>query len=432
MKHCLFILLLLHLVLLAGCAETLPNYTLEVPATEPTIESTTGNLPSETTRLKEWREYATYPIERPKDNVVNNVMYYTNARAVSYYDTDLRRTVYLCSQPNCTHSDSKCYAFLGGRWSSYTVVGDLVYALIDNLDEDNSIRVVERNLITGKTRLLWDLSPEENIGNELFFFSICGDEAFITFRQSERNYVYEGNYSHVEEKNAKQLSYSIDLITGDRTLLLEAEIPSVAGYIFSGSAIIPQACTGEFLLIHEVAYAEEPSISEEDYYKQNPDGNYDTYLSEVIGGKLKGGIYSLNRKTGEKTLLSEGGYVDEVNCIRDRQVAFVKVNTVYIYNGYTGEVSPCFEQDRIGFMTYLDGRIIFNIYPEDGSDTEIWEYFWYDLTTGEMQQFQEEIDGMVFTLYGETADYFYGYYNGRGNCFISKQDFYNENYDAAF
>jgi hypothetical protein len=74
-----------------------------------------------------------------------------------------------------------------------------------------------------------------------------------------------------------------------------------------------------------------------------------------------------------------------------------------------------------------DGRIIYNICKEDGG----YDYYWYDLTTGETQQFQKGEDWMIFGLNEETADYFVGLYQGR-DCFIHKQDFYNENYDAAF
>ena len=113
-------------------------------------------------------------------------------------------------------------------------------------------------------------------------------------------------------------------------------------------------------------------------------------------------------------------------------MALVDGTTVCVYDGYTGQVTPYFEQDRIGLLTLLDGRIVYNVYPEEGSGTEEWDFFWYDLTTGESRQFQEGIGTMVFSVHEETADYFHGSYNGRSNCFISKQDFYNENYDAAF
>ncbi len=432
MKKCLPIILLLAVLLLAGCREQLPDYTLEVPATEPTAEAPATLM----TQPKEYREYPTYPVERPTDKAVGNVLYYTEARAVSYYDPELRRAVYLCSQPSCTHSDEKCHAYLGGSMgSSYIVDGDLVYALIDDLDRDGTIRLIERNLITGNTQTLMDLSPEENMIREMFSFSLCGGEGFLTFRQYEMEYTFEGSYSYCEEKNATQYSYAIDLKTGEQELLLEAHIPSVQGYAFSGSAIVPQVCTQDYLLIHEVEFKDILPLSEEEYYKQEPNGDYLAYTKEVFRDFATDAHCAVDRKTGERKRIcgdSFGARIENLLCMRDKKLAFVEGDRVCIYNGYTAQVTPYFEQPRIGHMTFLDGRIIYNVYPEEGSGTEVWDYFWYDLTTGETHQFQEGISIMVFSIHGETADYFQGNCNGRSNCFISKQDFYNENYDAAF
>ncbi len=432
MKRTMAMILLLSLLFLAGCKEQLPDYTLEVPTTtEPTTEAPTTAV----TRPKEYRQYPTYPVERPTDKAIGNALYYTEARAVSYYDTDLRRTVYMCSQPNCAHSDEKCYAYLGGRMgSTYTVSGDMAYALVDNFDVDGTIRLIERNLVTGNTRNLMDLTPEEDMYRENLSFSLCDDELFLTYRQYKMVYTFEGDYCFATESDSIQYSYAIDLLTGEQELLLEAQIPSVQGYAFLGSAIVPQMCTRDYLLIREVEFKDVLPLSEEEFYKQNPNGDYLAYTQEVFRDFSTDAHYAVNRKTGERKRicggiregrLEHGGY-------RDKKMALVDGTTVCVYDGYTGQVTPYFEQDRIGFMTLMDGRIIYNVYPEEGSGTEVWDYFWYDLTTGETCQFQEGIGVMVFSIHGETADYFHGIYNGRSNCFISKQDFYNENYDAAF
>ncbi|MBR6825099.1 MAG: hypothetical protein IKM59_00990 [Oscillospiraceae bacterium] len=435
MKRCLSVILLLSLLLLGGCTEPLPDYILEVPTTEPTTESITEESITETTTPKEWREYATYPVERPTDKAIGNALYYTEARAVSYYDTELRRTVYMCSQPNCAHSDEKCYAYLGGSMgSTYTVSGDMVYALVDNFDVDGTIRLIERNLVTGDTRTLMDLTPEEDMYKESLNFSLCGEELFLTYRQCRRTYTFEGNVCIYHESDSVQHSYAIDLLTGEQELLLEAKIPSVQGYGFGGSAIVPQMCTRDYLLIQKVEFKDVLPLSEEEYYKQEPNGDYLAYTREVFLSFSTDAYYAVNRKTGERkqicggmreARLEHGGY-------RDKKMPFVDGTTVCVYDGYTGQVTPYFEQDRIGFMTLMDGRIVYNVYPEEGSGTEVWDFFWYDLTTGESHQFQEGIGTMVFSVHEETADYFHGNYNGRSNCFISKQDFYNENYDGAF
>ena len=89
------LILLVSVLLLCGCTPQISDYTL---STVPSSPETTVP-PTETTQAKEYREYATYPVEHPTDNVSGNVWYEDNALVVSCYDTDLRRKVVLCSQP---------------------------------------------------------------------------------------------------------------------------------------------------------------------------------------------------------------------------------------------------------------------------------------------------------------------------------------------
>ena len=107
---------------------------------------------------------------------------------------------------------------------------------------------------------------------------------------------------------------------------------------------------------------------------------------------------------------------------------FADNDTVFMYDGHTGQVTPCFTQADVILIRYYDGRVWCNTRAEYETDAE---FYWYDLQTGEKQQFQKGVSPMIFSIHGETEDYFYGLGPGttRG---ISKQDFYNENYDAAF
>ncbi len=416
---------LISILVLTGCKEQLPEYTLEVPTA---TEGKTETAETEATEPKEYREYATYPVERPKDNIVGNIYYYTDSRVISYYDTELRRRVTLCSQPNCTHNDEKCMAYLGGGdGTSYQVYGDVVYAIIDHTSSGGNLLFIARNLITGENRTLWDLTPEENTVREYVGFSICEDVAFLTFREFEMEWKEDGT-SYLE-KDIKHYSYEIDLITGERELLLVGEAPSLEGVFFSGDSIVVSLCTQNYLLISDVEYIGELPMTMEEYLKMNPGGDYAQYFIENDDLICTVDHYSIDRKTGERKRIygndTEARHQD-FSCMRDRKVVFTQGNTVCVYDGYTGEVKPYFEEENIGYMGYLDGRIIYNTGAES-----MYSYFWYDLQTGEKKQFQEGINIMVFAVQEETRDYFYGYYNGK-MCFISKQDFYNENYDAAF
>ena len=174
------LILLLSALLLCGCTPQIPDYTL---ATVPTTAET-KEAPIETTQLKEYRDYATYPVEHPTDNVSGNLWYEERSLIVSAYDTDLRRKVVLCSQPSCTHNDRDCPAYLGGSIGTiYVVRGDVAYALIDDSEKSGEITFVSQNLITGQRELIWDLTPEKDVVRERFQLSVDGRTAFLYFEQ---------------------------------------------------------------------------------------------------------------------------------------------------------------------------------------------------------------------------------------------------------
>ena len=172
------VLVLLAVLLLCGCGRNLADYTLNTVPTTLATEETKDS----TDETREFREYATYPVERPSDRVIGNAFYYPDSRYVYYYDVDLRRRVVLCSQPNCTHSDDGCTAYLGGgERNCYQVVGDTIYALVQN---DVTVQLIAKNLVTGQRRLIWDLTPEKDETHiQYAWMSLDGNSAFVTYEQ---------------------------------------------------------------------------------------------------------------------------------------------------------------------------------------------------------------------------------------------------------
>ena len=67
-----------------------------------------------------------------------------------------------------------------------------------------------------------------------------------------------------------------------------------------------------------------------------------------------------------------------------------------------------------------DGRIFYTL----GEDSGEFSHWYYDPNTGEHH-------AHFLYIYGETRDCF-RIYTDKGYRFITKQDWYNENYDAAF
>ena len=411
MKRILF--LLLSVLLLCGCTPQIPDYTL---ATVPTTVETT-EAPIETTQTKEYREYATYPVEHPTDNVSGNLWYEERALIVSAYDTDLRRKVVLCSQPSCIHNNRDCAAYLGGGTGTiYVVRGDVAYALIDDSDKTGSITFVSQNLITGQRELIWDLTPEKDVVRERFQLSIDGSTAFLSFEQyklvlQELDYIPE---------DSRCYGYAIDLNTGEREVLLDSEKLVLTNAEYGGGELYVQACTEQYILLSTKEYTFVP-MEPDDYYAQNPNGDYDAYLEENPPQSMDE-IISVNRATGERTKLCD--YKDamlmDMGAFRDKQMSFVRDHIMCIYDGRTGQVTEYFTDEDICMHRLADGRIFYT----RGEDSGEFSHWYYDPNTDEHHEH-------FLYIHGETRDCF-RIYTDKGYRFITKQDWYNENYDAAF
>ena len=411
------LILFLSVLMLCGCTPQVSDYTLD---TAPSLPDTT-ELPTGSSQVKEYREFATYPVEHPTDNVSGNLWYEERALVVSYYDVDLQRKVVLCSQPSCTHNNRDCTAYLGGGTGTiYVVRGDVAYALIDDSDKTGSISFVSQNLITGERELIWDLTTEKDVVMERFQLSIDGNTAFLYFEQY-RLVLQELNYI---EEDSRCYGYAIDLNTGEREILLDSEKIVLGnpdwGYAdFGGEELFVQACTEQYILISSKEYTFLP-MQPDEYLAQNPNGDYNAYLEEN-GPQGKAEIVSINRATGERTKLCDytEAMLMDMGAFRDKQMSFVRDDAMCIYDGRTGQVTEYFSNENICMHKLADGRIFYTL-EENGE----YSHWYYDPNTDEHHEH-------FLHIYGETQDCF-RIYTDKGYRFITKQDWYNENYDAAF
>ena len=406
------LILLLSVLLLCGCTPQISDYTL---ATVPTTAEST-EAPIEITQPKEYRDYATYPVEHPTDNVSGNLWYEERSLIVSAYDTDLRRKVVLCSQPSCTHNDRDCPAYLGGGIGTiYVVRGDVAYALIDDSDKSGNITFVSQNLITGQRELIWDLTPEENVDQQRFQLSVDGSTAFLSFEQCTM-VLQDLNYSYEDHR---VYGYAIDLNTGERELVVDSEITVLEHIQIGGDEFLVLGCTEQYLLIAESSFTFLPMAPSE-YLEQNPTGDYDAYYQENPP-QSNSKIISINRVTGEKTSICDYGeaHMVDIGAFRDKKMSFVRGNTMCIYDGRTGQVTEYFTKEGICMHRLADGRIFYTL-EENGE----YSHWYYDPNTDEHHEY-------FLYIHGETRDCF-RVYTDKGYRFITKQDWYNENYDAAF
>ncbi len=408
----------LMLILLTGCAQPVKEYDLS------TEQATTPTVMEETTVQREERPqrvYTTYP------TTDSNRRYNSDAR-VSYYDVDLRRDVTLCSQPNCKHSDESCKAYLGQGVRGYQLVGDWAYAVADNTREAGSCLLLRQNYVTGERQVLVDLTPPEGYSIEYPSFSFVGEDIFYMYDTYILAPEATLGYQYVDHK---QFTYRYDLENGESELLMEEPVQPVTQFV--EKQLLTGLSTEKFWVIMRMELPETP--------KQSEDGNIEyggkwmdwgDYMEEMDKAYPKK-VYSINLETGEETFLYFDGQANMQDgaCYVDKGCSYVVDNTLYIYDGYTGEVRECFYQENLGWQGYLDGRIFYNFHDGEQHTGE-YRFFWYDLTTGEVQEFNQGYDSFAFGLDEETADYFYSRFGYNGKHWISKQDFYNENYDNAF
>ena len=416
MKKLIAICLLL--VLLTGCSQPVKEYDL---STEQTTTPTVMEPSMVQREERPQRVYTTYP------TTDSNIRYHSGAR-VSYYDVDLRRNVTLCSQPNCKHSDESCKAYLGQGVRGYQVEGDWAYTVVDNTREAGSCLLLRQNYVTGERQTLVDLTPPEGYSIEQVGYSIIGDEIF--YRYDTYIYTPENtpDYSYV---NHNRFTYRYNLETGERELLLEEPIQPVTQFVKTD--ILRGLCTEKFWVIVRRVLPETPKENEEGNVEYGGEwmdwGDYMEEIRKAYPAK----VYSVNLETGEETFLFIDGQANMQDgaCRRKGGCSFVVDNTLCIYDGYTGEVRQCFYQENIGWQGYMDGRIFYNAHDGDPYGGN-YRFYWYDLTTGEKQEFNQGYDSFAFGLDSETADYFYSNFGYNGKHWISKQDFYNENYENAF
>lgn len=286
--------------------------------------------------------------------------------------------------------------------------------------------ILKQNYITGERVTLLDLTPKEGYIVDSMGFTFIGDR--MLYQYSTYLYDPEAKMGY-EQTDHRNYAYFYDLTTGETEQLLD-EPCQVVTYDARVSLLLSM-CTENFLTIAKTEPFDKYPMPMEEYLELGH--TEEEYIEHYEENLPKRNIYSVNRKTGEERFLysSHEAKQNDSACFRNGGCSYVIDDTVYVYDSHTGEVRECFQQENIGWQGYLDGRIFCNYHDGDPYGHN-YRYLWYDLTTGEIQAFNESQSGFVFGLDEETADYFYSKYGYNGKHYISKQDFYNENYDNAF
>lgn len=413
---------LLVAILLAGCASEgrVPEYTLPVPETTE-APSTEPSVSESMEQPVEWREYATYPVRHPSDNVEGNKYYYPDSARVCYYDFDLMLSVTLCSQPNCKHNDESCNAFIAPKTMEtevkYIMRDGLVYAFYSE-GAGNSIKLITLDPVTGERHTLMEYDAGERYIKYLSF-TVDGD--VIYYQYTEYGIKDNGTY---ERETIR--CYVYDIPSGQSQLIQESVMPEIDGIGYYSGGLLMFVCTENFYLYEKTEPWTTLPMHIEEYVAQGND--LESYYEYCMTFAPDSALYIVNRKTGEERYFAENTaelrIQDIYSAYCDKKMSFVRDDTFYIYDGRTGEITELFHAENVGYQALADGRIIYNTYSNDENGETVWTDHWYDLSTGEhvihpsnhIAVMQETETHFITTM----------------NTFISKQDYYNGCFDNTF
>ena len=374
---------------------------------------------------------ATYPI--PRENV--RAFAYMAASAstggfwqwdtffrpyIQAYDPVTRTTYIPCYQSGCRHNDLTCNACFGDV-ESLVEYRENYYAMVYT-DDETASALVTRPLTGGPLQTLASWEPEnENEACRCVLRCVSFGKAYVNVNRETYALTDGVQLTAVAQESSL---VSVDLQTGEVSTILE----NVNGYDLYD-------VWGDVAVFRVLEMAEDaPEF--EDWLAQQPEGTSpDEYDRQFLGIRF----LVRNLKTGEETVLVDASenYVRTIDPHKSwGQYAVYQVDrSLYVYDleKQTEIKLFTYEQDW-DFYNYmiLDGHVITICGTEDICRS--WAIGIADGVVTELDTRGEDV--VVFSADYECDGYFKGLLTEpSGNveeCYISKEDFYRSNYDAAF
>lgn len=373
----------------------------------------------------------TYPVSEENIRVFGNMAASASTGGFWQWDTFFRpyiqaydpvtRTTYVpCYQSGCRHNDPTCNACFGDLQSLVEYRGNY-YALVYT-DDETASALVTRPLSGGPLQILASWKPEnEDEACRCVLRYVSFGKAYVTANRETYALTEDGQLTTAAQESSL---VSVDLQTGEVSTILE----NVNGYDLYD-------VWGDVAVFRVLEMAEDaPEF--EDWLAQQPEGTSpDEYDRQFLGIRF----LVRNLKTGEETVLVDASenYVRTIDPHKSwGQYAVYQVDrSLYVYDleKQTEIKLFTYEQDW-DFYNYmiLDGHVITICGTEDICRS--WAIGIADGVVTELDTRGEDV--VVFSVDYECDGYFKGLLTEpSGNveeCYISKEDFYRSNYDAAF
>ena len=379
-----------------------------------TMQSNSGSAAENSVEIR------TYGI--PEENVRANIIYVPspstggfwtcavfNARTIQAYDPATNTTYYPCYQAGCKHNDASCTANFGGVISGLAEYRGNFYAMI-YYNDDTASAFVTRPVSGGPLQILASWEPEnENEECRCGFYGLSFGKAYLTVSK-ETYAMKDGQTESVKEEYSK---CSLDLETGELVEYMADEdgyLPYMHG-VWGDVAVF------------------------QDWYADRPDG---TPVKRDGSEGYNFRLYSKNLRTGEEKTIVD--VTENFVWTADPHVSWGQYTvyqvdrSVYVYDMETQTSKKLFTHEP-GWDLYnykiMDGHVIAICGTED--TCRAWAIDIMDGSVVELDTYGENV--VAFSAHYECNGYFVGLLHASNNAdqyYISKEDYYRSNYDAAF
>ena len=395
------------------------------------VSETTERGNSDTPTVGPEISTATYPVPEENIRVFGNMAASASTGGFWQWDTFFRpyiqaydpvtRTTYVpCYQNGCRHNDPTCNACFGDLQSLVEYRGNY-YALVFT-DNGTASALVTRPLSGGPLQTLASWEPEnENESCRCVLRCVSFGKAYVISNRETYELTEGVQLTAVAQESSL---VSVDLQTGEISTILE----NCDNYDLYG--------VWEDIAVLRVLEMAEDAPEFEDWLAQQPEGTaWDEYDRQFVRYRF----LTRNLQTGEESVLvdTSENFVMTVDPHRSwGQYAVYQVDrSLYVYDLEEQAKRKLFTYERDwGFYNYqiMDGHVIAICGTED--TCRAWAV---DIADGSVIELDTRGGNVVaFGANYECNGYFAGLKrNSSGDfeqCYISKEDYYRSNYDAAF
>ena len=389
---------------LTGCLQTAQTPHPSSPGNQGDGSVTTNSIPPEENR------FFSIPVISWDSSPDGKGFYRPGEHILEYYSIETKTQFPLCSQSGCSHSGESCQAWLGDVIQGFVTYGDRWFVL--SVEEGTHAVLWQIDPQTHQRTKLCDIAPQNDQDN--YYFS----SGFVS-----HGYAYLNLYHQLfwDELVVEQPSL-IRVNLANRTVeTLVEDVPVT----FLGA--------GEDRVLLAVETFAVPPLSEEEYRKQHPNGNYYVYLENQLSENGSGGV-ELREYTPEMDsyqVLTKGNvWVSTTQdlCRYGDYTLYAVDDTLYVYDLSTGESRTVSEEGDLINFCFTAGQILYLVQTPD--------FFvrYTDVEGGPTYTLENEgsQEIIVFAPSGECQDYLYGLYSGKlgeKEGFLTKEDFFAERYE---